>query len=105
MTERAASLLREEEEFLAEELKVQVFDAGFTSAFIAKVSCQETTDTRRTRDWDKSLGFIKNCKSELGKGVCSGLHTHLSPRPLVLWKHEQYECKMGKQGGMPEKTG
>jgi len=50
MTERVSSLPREEEEFLAERFKVQVLDAGFTPAFAVKVSCQETANTRGTRD-------------------------------------------------------
>lgn len=50
MTERAGSLPREEEEFLAEKHKVQVFDAGLTSAFTVKVRCQEIANTGSTCD-------------------------------------------------------
>lgn len=55
MTERAGSLPKEEEESLAENLKVQVFDAGFASAFTVRSAVRKMpkqgAPMTETRSW------------------------------------------------------
>lgn len=45
------SLPREEEEFLAEKLKVQVFEAGSTSAFAVRKPPTQGAPVTETGDW------------------------------------------------------